>query len=200
MYFFKDSCSFRNRGLLLHELAESRWKKKSYLTIYAPMIYTAPCIMFLDACISITRGSGRGWALEFSSFLGPVKWHLADRRVPYHRAQMALAYRLDAISQGPKNLRIPGPNPLGGIRYCVRYDKKNCIKSHFPNPLVSSFWSIHIAFETLLLKCIFLQGWPACHGGWREVNWSASNSWAKWIHALLLYKKVNIPPSLFYRF
>jgi hypothetical protein len=36
-----------------------------------------------DACISITRGSGRGWALEFSSFLGPVKWHRADRRVPF---------------------------------------------------------------------------------------------------------------------
>jgi hypothetical protein len=26
--------------------------------------------------------------------------------------QMALAYRLDAISQVPKNSRIPGPNPL----------------------------------------------------------------------------------------
>ncbi len=26
--------------------------------------------------------------------------------------KMALAYRLDAISQGPKNSRIPGPNPL----------------------------------------------------------------------------------------
>ncbi len=26
--------------------------------------------------------------------------------------QMALAYRLDAISQGPKNSGIPGPNPL----------------------------------------------------------------------------------------
>jgi hypothetical protein len=25
---------------------------------------------------------------------------------------MALAYRLDAISTGPKNSRIPGPNPL----------------------------------------------------------------------------------------
>jgi hypothetical protein len=25
---------------------------------------------------------------------------------------MALAYRLDAISQGPKNSRFPGPNPL----------------------------------------------------------------------------------------
>ncbi len=26
--------------------------------------------------------------------------------------KMALAYRLVAISQGPKNSRIPGPNPL----------------------------------------------------------------------------------------
>jgi hypothetical protein len=25
---------------------------------------------------------------------------------------MALAYRFDAISQGPKNPRFPGPNPL----------------------------------------------------------------------------------------
>jgi hypothetical protein len=25
---------------------------------------------------------------------------------------MALAYRLDAISQGPKKSRFPGPNPL----------------------------------------------------------------------------------------
>ena len=26
---------------------------------------------------------GGGWALEFKSFLGPVKWHRADRRVPF---------------------------------------------------------------------------------------------------------------------
>ncbi len=26
---------------------------------------------------------GGGWALEFSSFLGPVKWERADRRVPF---------------------------------------------------------------------------------------------------------------------
>jgi len=43
----------------------------------------SPVHNVLDACISITRGIG-----------------------------MALAYWLDAISQGPKILRIPGPNPL----------------------------------------------------------------------------------------
>jgi hypothetical protein len=28
-------------------------------------------------------GELEGWALEFESFLGPVKWHQADRRVPF---------------------------------------------------------------------------------------------------------------------
>jgi hypothetical protein len=40
-------------------------------------------------------GGGGGWGR--ASFLGP---------------QIALAYRLAAISQGPKNSRFPGPNPL----------------------------------------------------------------------------------------
>jgi hypothetical protein len=26
---------------------------------------------------------GGGWALEIESFLGPVKWHRIDRRVPF---------------------------------------------------------------------------------------------------------------------
>jgi hypothetical protein len=40
----------------------------------------------LDVCISITRGSGRTLGpgiREFESFLGSVKWHRADRRVPF---------------------------------------------------------------------------------------------------------------------
>ncbi len=57
------------------------------LAMYAPVIYTAPCIMFLmraDMYVYITRAGGRGlWALEIESFLGPVKWHRADRRVPF---------------------------------------------------------------------------------------------------------------------
>jgi hypothetical protein len=51
----------------------------------------------LDACISITWASGRGLGPGIIEFFGP---------------QMALTYRLDAISQGPKNSRIPAPNPL----------------------------------------------------------------------------------------
>jgi hypothetical protein len=30
-----------------------------------------------------TLASGGGWALEIESFLDPVKWHRADRRVPF---------------------------------------------------------------------------------------------------------------------
>ncbi len=40
---------------------------------------------------------GGGWALEFESFLGPVKWHGADRRVPFG-AQKTLKIM-------PRNLR-----------------------------------------------------------------------------------------------
>jgi hypothetical protein len=54
------------------------------LTIYAPMIYTAPCIMFWMRALCPLQGQvGGGWALEIESFLGPVKWHPADRRVPF---------------------------------------------------------------------------------------------------------------------
>jgi hypothetical protein len=52
------------------------------INIYVPMIYTAPCIMFWMCAYPSLREVGGGWALEFSSFLGPVKWHRADRRVP----------------------------------------------------------------------------------------------------------------------
>jgi hypothetical protein len=53
------------------------------ITIYAPMIYTAPCPMFWMRAYSFRGEVGGGWALEFPSFLGPVKWERADRRVPF---------------------------------------------------------------------------------------------------------------------
>ena len=42
------------------------------------MIYTAPCIMFWMRTYPLRGEVGGGWALEFSSFLGPVKWHRVD--------------------------------------------------------------------------------------------------------------------------
>ncbi len=57
--------------------------ESSAITIYAPMIYTAPCVMFFMRADTL-RGQVEGdWALEMESFLGPVKWHRADRRVPF---------------------------------------------------------------------------------------------------------------------
>ncbi len=44
------------------------------ITIYAPVIYTAPCIMFWMGAYTLRGEVGGGWALEFPSFLGPVKW------------------------------------------------------------------------------------------------------------------------------
>jgi hypothetical protein len=53
------------------------------LAIYSPIIYTAPCIMFWMRAYPLRGQVGRGWALEIESFLVPVKWHRADRRVPF---------------------------------------------------------------------------------------------------------------------
>jgi hypothetical protein len=44
------------------------------------MIYTALCVMFLMRADTL-RGRGLGPGIE--SFLDPVKWHRADRRVPF---------------------------------------------------------------------------------------------------------------------
>jgi hypothetical protein len=47
------------------------------------MIYTAPCIMCWMRSYTLRGEVGGGWALEFPSFLGPVKWERADRRVSF---------------------------------------------------------------------------------------------------------------------
>ncbi len=39
------------------------------ITIYAPMIYTAPCKMFWMRAYPLLGKVGGGWALEFESFL-----------------------------------------------------------------------------------------------------------------------------------
>jgi hypothetical protein len=60
------------------------------ITIYAPVIYTAQYIMFWMRAYTLRREVGGGWALEFPSFLGPVKWeraskfHLGPTKLLYH--------------------------------------------------------------------------------------------------------------------
>ncbi len=47
------------------------------------MIYTDLCIMFWMRAYPLLGEVEGVWALEFSIFLGPVKWERADRRVPF---------------------------------------------------------------------------------------------------------------------
>jgi hypothetical protein len=47
------------------------------------------------------RGQVRGgWALEIESFLGPVKWHRADRRVPLGAQKTRWFYAQEAHKGG----------------------------------------------------------------------------------------------------
>jgi hypothetical protein len=68
------------------------------------MIYTALCIMFWMHVYPLLGEVGWVWALEFSSIFG---------------LQMALAYRLDAISQGPKNLQRQGDARIQNIMHTL---------------------------------------------------------------------------------
>ncbi len=61
------------------------------------MIYTALCIMFCMRAYPLLGEVGGGLGPGIPEFFGP---------------QMELAYQLGPISKGPKNLGIPGPNPL----------------------------------------------------------------------------------------
>jgi hypothetical protein len=50
--------------------------------------------------------------LPYCFFYPQIKSKVTIKFREFFGPQMALAYWLDAISQGPKNSRIPGPNPL----------------------------------------------------------------------------------------
>jgi hypothetical protein len=69
-------------------------------TTYAPIIYTARCIMFWMCAYPVLGHVGGGWALEFSSFLSP-KCHLPISSLPFHRAQKTLKF------QGPTPSHLP---------------------------------------------------------------------------------------------
>ncbi len=87
-------------------------------TTYAPKIYTSLCVMLLMQAASITWASGRGLGPGNLEFFGP---------------QMALAYRLNAISQRPKNSRFPGPNPHLGSQIQLQKQKRRREKFSFPH-------------------------------------------------------------------
>jgi hypothetical protein len=87
-------------------------------TTYAPMISTAPCVMFFDAGRSITWGTGRGG------------WHWKSR---VGGPQMELGYRLDANSKRPTKLSISSanlpPTPPHQKHYARGRRNHRCINS-----------------------------------------------------------------------
>ena len=56
-----------NGGKIIVALTFERIAKCG-LTIYAPVIYTRPCIMFWRRGYTLRGEVGGGWALEFPSF------------------------------------------------------------------------------------------------------------------------------------
>jgi hypothetical protein len=67
----------------------------SYLSTYD--LYS-PVRNVFDACRSIKRASGRGLGPGNRKFLGPVKWHRDDRRVPFGFVGWMWACSLDALN------------------------------------------------------------------------------------------------------
>jgi hypothetical protein len=68
--------------------------QEGIISIYAPMIYTAPCIMFWMRAFALRGEVGGG-------FLGP-KWHSPIGLMPFHRAQKTLEFQGLTPSHFPK--------------------------------------------------------------------------------------------------
>jgi hypothetical protein len=47
---------------------KANFQAESIITIYAPLIYTALCVMFLTRADTLWGQMGGGWALEIESF------------------------------------------------------------------------------------------------------------------------------------
>jgi hypothetical protein len=80
VWLYRSPIPVRGGGILLVKL-----------TIYAPMIYTAPWIMFWMHAYPFTRASGRGLGPGIPDFFFClVKWHRADlgpKKLEISRAQ-----------------------------------------------------------------------------------------------------------------
>jgi hypothetical protein len=70
--------------------------------------------MFWMCAYPLQGEVGGGWALEFSSFLGPVKWHLADRRVPFEASLNQWRKKSDPELDPDPDQLVRGTDP--GIR------------------------------------------------------------------------------------
>jgi hypothetical protein len=78
-------------------------------------------MFWMHAC-PIRGQVGRGWAIKFKSFLGPVKWHRAHRRVPFGAQKF----------QGPTPSHLPSlwicTHPKHYARGCINH---MCINNYY---------------------------------------------------------------------
>ncbi len=73
------------------------------------MIYTAPYVMFFLRADPLRGRVEGGWALEIETFLNPVKWHRAVRRVPF----------------GAQKVKIPPPPSHPPLSHISTYTPMN---------------------------------------------------------------------------
>ncbi len=94
-------------------------------TTYAPMIYTALCIMFRMCAYPLLGQLGEGWALEISSFLGP-KWHSPIGSMPFDMAQKTLDIQDPTPSHLPSQWICTHPKHYA--RGCINH---RCIDRYY---------------------------------------------------------------------
>jgi hypothetical protein len=81
------------------------------MSIYGPMIYMVLHVMLLTKVNPFRGQKGGGWAREIETFLGPVKWHLAIRRVPFG-AQRSRDFQGPTSSQNVQVMDLPKSQAL----------------------------------------------------------------------------------------
>jgi hypothetical protein len=87
---------------LYHQYIELRdLVNDSILTIYSPMIYTAPCIMFWMRAYPLARGSGRGLGPGIREFFGSCEMASSRWQVTFG-AQKTREFQGPAPSHFPK--------------------------------------------------------------------------------------------------
>jgi hypothetical protein len=100
--------------IILERKKKEVWSGKN--SLYAPMIYTAPFIMFWMRAYPLRGQVGGGWAREIESFLGLVKWHRADMRVPFWPQKRLQITSLDRYLKTTKTV-FPPPRIFASRHY-----------------------------------------------------------------------------------
>jgi hypothetical protein len=87
------------------------------------------------------RASGRGLGFGILEFFGP---------------QIALANQVDAISQGPKNSRIPGPYPLPLALVMDMHASKHYARGCINHRCINSYFKISVFKDAMQAEVFYL--------------------------------------------